>query len=96
VLQSILGRTPRVRSIGAFKVPVAGGRVNPPGRKWVRQRCVRVVWTAANAITPGPPAVERAYERASFDRDEDSIRDARVGFNPPNMMRVGVEENSRC
>src|SRR5437868_11388392 len=27
----------------AFKVPVAGGRVNPPGCKWVRQRRVRVV-----------------------------------------------------
>ena len=89
MLQSILGRTPRVRSIGAFKVPVAGGRVNPPWRKWVRQRRVRVVRTAANAITSGPPAVERAHERASFDRDEHSIRDAHVGFDPPNMMGLG-------
>src|SRR5882757_7230885 len=29
VLQSILGRTPRVRSIDAFIVPIAGGRVDP-------------------------------------------------------------------
>jgi hypothetical protein len=90
VLQSILGRTPRVRSIGAFKVPVTGGRVNPPGCKRVRQRRVRIVRTAANAITPGPPAVERAHERASFDRDEHAIRDAHIGFDPPNMMRVGA------
>src|ERR1700757_3453758 len=90
VLQSILGRTPRVPSIGAFKVPVAGGRVNPPGCKWVRPRRVRVVRPAANAIPPGPPAVERAHERTSFDRDEHSIRDAYVGFDPPNMMRVGA------
>src|SRR5258708_15709919 len=90
VLQYILGRTPRVRGIGAFKVPVASGRVNPPGRKWVRQRRVRVVRTAANPITPGPPAVARAHQRATFDRDEHAIRDAHVGFDPPNMMRVGA------
>src|SRR6202040_3476470 len=88
VLQSILGGSPRVRSIGAFKVPVAGGRVDPPGCKWVRHRRVRVVRTAANAITPGAPAVERSHERASLDRDEHAIRDAHIGFDPPNMMRV--------
>jgi hypothetical protein len=51
---------------------------------------VRVVRTAANAITPGPPAVERAHERASLDRDERAIRDTRIGFDPPNMMRLGA------
>jgi hypothetical protein len=90
VLQSILRRTPRVRSIGAFKVPVAGSRVDPPGCEWVRHRRVRVVRTAANAITPGSPVVERAHERPSLDRDEHAIRDAHIGFDPPNMMRVGA------
>src|SRR5206468_11570681 len=41
------------------------------------------------AITPYPPAVERAHERASLDRDKHAIRDAHVGFDPPNMMRLG-------
>jgi len=50
---------------------------------------MRVVRTAANAITPYPPAVERAHERASLDRDKHAIRDAHVGFDPPNMMRLG-------
>jgi hypothetical protein len=50
---------------------------------------VRVVWTAGNAITPGPPAVERAHERTSLDRYKHAIRDAHVGFDPPNMMRLG-------
>src|ERR1700757_429555 len=90
VLQSILGRSPRVPSIGAFKVPVACGRVNPPGCKRMRHRCVRVVRTAANTITPGAPAVERAHERASLDRDEHTIRDAHIGFDPPHMMRAGA------
>src|SRR5262249_59298449 len=31
----------------------------------------------------------RAHERASLDRDEHAIRDAHIGFDPPNMMRVG-------
>jgi len=73
VLQSILGRTPRVRSIGAFKIPVTGGRVDPPGRKPMSHRCVRVVRTAANALMPCPPAVECAHQRASLDRDEHAI-----------------------
>jgi len=55
----------------------------------MRHRCVRVVRTAANAIPPYPPAVERAHERASLDRDKHAIRDAHVGFDPPNMMRLG-------
>jgi len=54
----------------------------------VRHRRVRIVRTAANPITPGPPAVEGAHERASLDRDEHAIRDAHIGFDPPNMMRV--------
>src|SRR5207253_5088412 len=33
---------------------------------------------------------ERAHERASLDRDKHAIRDAHVGFDPPNMMRVGA------
>jgi hypothetical protein len=37
---------------------------------------------------PCPPAVKRAHERASLDRDEHAIRDARIGFDPPNMMRL--------
>ncbi len=89
VLQSILGRSPRVPSISAFKVPVACGRVDPPRCKGMRQRRVRVVRTAANAVTPGPSTVERAHERASLDRDENAVRDARIGFDPLNMMRVG-------
>ena len=88
MLQSILGRSPRAPDIGAFKVPIAGGRVDPPGCERVRHRRVRVVRTAANAITPGQPAVERAHERASLDRNEHAIRDAHIGFDPPNMMRV--------
>jgi hypothetical protein len=55
----------------------------------MRYRRVRVVRTATNAITPGPPAVERAHERAGLDRDKHPIRDAHIGFDPPNMMRVG-------
>jgi len=55
----------------------------------MRHRRVRVVRTAANAITPGPPTVERAHERSSLDRDENAIRDPHIGFDPPNMMRVG-------
>src|SRR5690242_14611948 len=55
----------------------------------MRHRCVRVVRTAVNAITPGPPAVERTHERASLDRDEHVIRDAHIGFDPPTMMRLG-------
>jgi hypothetical protein len=51
---------------------------------------VRVVRTAANAITPGAPAVERAHERASLDRNEHAIRDADIGFDPANMVRVGA------
>src|SRR4029077_7123857 len=89
VLQSILGRSPRVPSIGAFKVPVACGRVDPPGCKLVRHRRVCVIRTAANAIMPGPPAIQRAHERASLDRDKDAIRDAYIGFDPTNMMRLG-------
>jgi hypothetical protein len=50
---------------------------------------VRVVRTAANAITPGSPAVESTHERASLDRDEYAIRDAHIGFDPTNMMSVG-------
>jgi hypothetical protein len=50
---------------------------------------VRVVRTAANAITPSPPAVERAHERASLDRDKHAIRDAHISFDPTNMMRLG-------
>jgi hypothetical protein len=50
---------------------------------------VRIVGTAANAITPCSPAVDRAHERASLDRDKYAIRDAHVGFDPPNMMRLG-------
>jgi hypothetical protein len=49
---------------------------------------VRVVRTAANPIAPGPPAVARAHKRACLDRDEHAIRDANIGFDPPNMMRV--------
>src|SRR6516164_7211512 len=89
VLQSILRRSPRIPGIGAFEVPVAGGRVDPARCKRVRHRCVRVVRTAANVITPGPPAVERAHQRASLDCNEQAIRDAHIGFDPPNMMRVG-------
>jgi hypothetical protein len=50
---------------------------------------VRVIRTAANAITPGLPAVEGAHERSGLDRDKHAIRDAHIGFDPPNMMRVG-------
>jgi hypothetical protein len=56
----------------------------------VRHRRVRVVRTAANAITLAPPTVERAHERASLDRDKHAIREARIGFDPPNMMGVGA------
>src|SRR5258705_9647 len=52
-------------------------------------RCVRVFGTAANGIPQYRPAVERAHERASLDRDKHAIRDAHVGFDPPNMMRLG-------
>src|ERR1700694_4565701 len=82
-------RCPRVPGIGALEVPVAGGRVDPPGCKLVRRRRVRVVGAAANAITPGLPAVERAYERASLDRYEHATGGAHVGFDPANMMRAG-------
>src|SRR5690348_12616176 len=54
----------------------------------MRHRCVRVVRTAENPITPSPPAVERAHKCACLDRDEQAIRDANIGFDPPNMMRV--------
>jgi len=50
---------------------------------------MRVVRTAANAIMPGPATVERAHKRSSLDRDENAIRDSRIGFDPPYMMRVG-------
>src|ERR1700756_1332692 len=56
----------------------------------MRHRCVRVVRTAANPITPRLPAVERAHKRACLDRDEHAIRDTNIGFDPPNMMRVGA------
>jgi hypothetical protein len=56
----------------------------------MRHRCVRVVRTAANLITPSPPAVERAHKRACLDRDEHAIRETNIGFDPPNMMRVGA------
>jgi hypothetical protein len=55
----------------------------------MRHRRVRVVRTAANPIAPALPAVERAQERASLDRDEQAIRDADIGFDPPNMVGVG-------
>src|ERR1700747_3245441 len=55
----------------------------------MRHRCVRVVRTAANAITPYPPAVERAHESAGLDRDKHAIRDTHVGFEQPNMMVRG-------
>src|SRR5579872_5681691 len=50
---------------------------------------MRVVRTAANAITPSAPTVERAHQRPSLDRDENAIRDPHIGFDPPDMMRVG-------
>src|SRR5262249_56157662 len=89
VIQSILKRFPRIPGVGAFEVPVAGGRIDPARCKRVRRRCVRVVRTAANAIMPGPPAVERAHQRAALDRYEHAIRAAHTAFDPPNMMRVG-------
>ena len=38
-------------------------------------------------------AVESAHER-SLDRNEYAIRHAHIGFDPPNMMRVGPWKNS--
>src|SRR5437588_1451887 len=54
VLQSILGRTPRVRSIDAFKVPVAGGRVIRPGASG----CVSAV-----CVSYGPPRTRPRHVR---------------------------------
>jgi hypothetical protein len=49
---------------------------------------VGVPRATSDAVAPGPAAIDRGDERASFDRDPQSVGFERMARDPANVMGV--------
>src|SRR4030095_10397644 len=87
-LETRARRAPCRAGVIALEISVARGDAQAIGCVAMNREFVGVPRAASDAVAPGPAAIDRGYERASLDRDPQSLRFERMGRDPANVMRV--------
>src|SRR5260221_1355759 len=80
---------PGVATVAALEIAVAGCGIQPVGCGEVDRHLMRVSGTTRRPVLPSGPGVGAADERARFYGHKQPSLDVRVGFDPPNVVRLG-------